>query len=87
MARERARWLEVLAELKLAHTDTISNFIFFNAGRPQPQIARAMLAHGINIGRAHPPLTNWARITIGLPEENRRAPAALREILAAPASA
>jgi histidinol-phosphate/aromatic aminotransferase/cobyric acid decarboxylase-like protein len=33
---------------------------------------------GVDIGRAHPPYTNWARITIGLPSENLRAQNALR---------
>jgi histidinol-phosphate aminotransferase len=40
-----------------------------------------MLSQGIDIGRAHPPYANWARITIGLPEENQRAQAALRHAL------
>ncbi len=84
VARERTLWLRTLDDLKLPHTDTVANFIFFNAARPQAQVAQAMLARGINIGRAHPPLTNWVRITIGLPEENRRTQAALREILGAP---
>ncbi len=84
VARERAQWLRTLGQLKVAHSETVSNFIFFNAGRPQPQIAQALLAQGINIGRAHPPFDNWARITVGLPAENRRAQAALREILSAP---
>ncbi len=82
VARERTLWLRTLNDLKLPYTETVSNFVFFNAGRPQPEIAQAMLAQGINIGRAHPPLTDWARITIGLPEENRRTQAALRGILA-----
>ena len=82
VARERTLWLRTLDDLHLPHTETVANFIFFNAGRPQPEIAHALLAQGINIGRAHPPFTNWARITIGLPEENRRAQAELRAILA-----
>ena len=81
VAHERALWLRTLDDLHLPHTETVSNFIFFNAGRPQPEIARAMLAQGINIGRAHPPLTNWARITIGLPDENLRTQTVLRALL------
>ncbi len=82
VAHERNIWLRTLDDMHLQHTDTVSNFIFFNTGRPQPQIAQALLTRGVNIGRAHPPLTNWARITIGLPEENRRTQTALRELLA-----
>jgi histidinol-phosphate aminotransferase len=81
VARERAKWLSVLDELKLPHTDTHTNFIFFDAGRPQAALAAALRAQGIDIGRSHPPYINWARITIGLPEENLRAQAALRQVL------
>ncbi len=80
VAQERRLWKALLDALKLPHTSSVANFIFFNAGRPQSEIAAAMRQQGINIGRAHPPLTNWARITIGLPEENRRAQAVLRQL-------
>ncbi len=82
VARERQLWLRTLDNLHLTHTDTVSNFVFFETGRPQPEIARALLARGIDIGRAHPPLTNWVRIAIGLPEENRRVQTALKQLLA-----
>jgi len=81
VARERELWLAVLRDLKLTHTATRTNFVFFDAGRPQPQLARAMRELGVDIGRSYPPYTNWARITIGLPEENRRAQAALRQVM------
>jgi histidinol-phosphate aminotransferase len=45
-------------------------------------LAAALLAQGIDVGRSFPPLDRWARISIGLPEENRRALSALRKILA-----
>jgi histidinol-phosphate aminotransferase len=83
IAHERAIWLALLRELKLPHTNAQADFVFFDAGRPQPEVAAAMLAKGVDIGRAHPPYTNWARITVGLPEENRRAQNALRGILRA----
>jgi histidinol-phosphate aminotransferase len=78
VGQEREIWLSVLRDLKLEHTETTANFVFFNAGMPQPKLAAAMLSRGIDIGRAHPPYTNWARITIGLPEENQSAQVALR---------
>jgi histidinol-phosphate aminotransferase len=81
IADERALWLSVLRELKLPHTDTRTNFVFFDTGRPQPVLAAAMRERGIDIGRAHSPYTNWARITIGLPSENLRAQDALRASL------
>jgi histidinol-phosphate aminotransferase len=81
VARERAQWLALLAEWKLPHTAAQGDFVFFDAGRPQPEVAAGMLARGVDIGRAHPPYTNWARITVGLPEENRKAQAALKVVL------
>jgi histidinol-phosphate aminotransferase len=81
IANERALWLSVLRGLNLPHTDTRTNFVFFDSGRPQPELAAAMRERGIDIGRAHAPYTNWARITIGLPSENLRAQNALRDSL------
>ena len=81
VAKERELWLSVLSELKLPHTDAQANFVFFDAGRPQPTLAAAMRERGVDIGRAYPPYTNWARITIGLPPENRLAQTALRAAL------
>ncbi len=81
IANERGIWLSVLRELNLPHTDTRTNFVFFDSGRPQPELAAAMREQGIDIGRAHAPYTNWARITIGLPSENLRAQNALRASL------
>ncbi len=81
IAKERTIWLSVLRELNLPHTDSRANFVFFDAGRPQPTVAAAMREQGVDIGRAHPPYSNWARITIGLPSENLRAQNALRSTL------
>ena len=80
VTRERKLWNTVLDGLKLPHTNSVASFIFFNAGRPQAEVAAALRQQEINIGRAHPPFDNWARITIGLPEENRRAQTALRQL-------
>jgi histidinol-phosphate aminotransferase len=35
----------------------------------------------VAIARAFPPLTDWARISVGTPEENALARAALRKVL------
>ena len=81
VSQERAKWVSALKELNLAHTDSQTNFIFFNAGRPQKEVAAALFARGVNIGRTFPPYTNWARVTIGRPEENAVAQQQLREVL------
>lgn len=81
VAGERAAWLSVLEDLQLSHSESKANFIFFDAHMPQPELAAALFSRGIDIGRPHPPYANWARITIGLPEENQRAQDALRRTL------
>ena len=78
---ERTKWHAVLDALKLRHTDSQANFVYFDAGRPQTEVAKALLAEGVVVSRAFPPYATWVRITIGLPEENARAQAALRRIL------
>ena len=83
VAAERTKWTAILDELALTHTNSQASFIFFNAGRPQSQLAGAMRTQGVDIGRTFPPYANWARITIGLPEENLVVQQRLREILAA----
>jgi len=80
VAAERAKWVAVLDELKLRHTQSLASFIFFDAGRPQAEVATSLRDRGIDIGRTFPPYTNWARITIGRPEENRIVQQNLREI-------
>jgi histidinol-phosphate aminotransferase len=79
---ERERWFEVLDSLGLRRTRAAGNFVFFRSGRPHAKVASALAERGIDIGRAFPPLDDWARISIGLPEENARAQQALRQIFA-----
>jgi histidinol-phosphate aminotransferase len=80
-AAERAKWVSILDHLALAHTNSRANFIFFQAGLPQTELAAALRMRGIEIGRTFPPYTDWARITIGLPEENRTAQQQLGAVL------
>ncbi len=84
VAPERERWMGILVELGLKHTAAEANFVFFDTGRPQAELAGAMRAADIDIGRAHPPYSTWARISIGLPEENRRAQEELRRFVRRP---
>ena len=68
VSQEREIWLTVLRSLKLSHTDAKANFVFFHARMKQQRLAAAMLAQGVDIGRAHPPYFDWARITIACPK-------------------
>jgi histidinol-phosphate aminotransferase len=74
VAREREIWFGVLRELKLNFTASAGNFVFFEAGIPHVAFAASLLREGVDIGRA--------LISIGLPEENGQAQAAVRKLLA-----
>jgi histidinol-phosphate aminotransferase len=81
VARERELWLAALGSLNLRHAESTGNFVFFETGRPHEAFAAAMLARGVDVGRAFPPLDRWARISLGLPDENARARDALRAVI------
>lgn len=78
---ERQKWNLLFEALKLRYSDSRGNFVFFETGRPHREIAGALRARGIDIGRAFPPFEHWARISIGLPRENEMARAAIAELL------
>ena len=65
----------------LKHTDSQANFVYFETSRPLAEVVAALKNTGVLVGRAFPPYDRWIRITVGLPEENRRAQAALRAAL------
>lgn len=67
---ERNAWHTFLDKHDLKHTNSQSNFIFFDAKVPHAEIASYLKDNGVIIGRSFAPYTNWVRITIGLPEEN-----------------
>ena len=58
------------------------NFVFFRTGMPAPEFIAKMRAQGIEVGRPFPPMLDWARVTIGLPDEMEKCHRALRAVLA-----
>jgi histidinol-phosphate aminotransferase len=78
---EREKLLAMLRELKRPYAESQTNFVFFQTGRPHAEVHAAMMKESVAIARAFPPMLDWARITIGLPEENALARAALRKVL------
>jgi histidinol-phosphate aminotransferase len=82
VATEREKWFGFLRELKLEFTPSAGNFVFFNTGIQNGEFAAALAKDGIVIGRKFPPYERWARISIGLPDENAAAQAAVRRVLA-----
>jgi histidinol-phosphate aminotransferase len=82
VARERRLWFGLFQELKMNFTESSGNFVFFESGMPHGEFSAAMLEDGVEIGRAFPPYERWARISIGLPQENASARAAVKKLLA-----
>lgn len=81
VATERATWNALFDQLHLRHTESAGNFVFFQTGRLHADFARALRSQGVEIGRGFPPYNDWARISLGLPEENRRAQDLVRQLL------
>ncbi len=81
VAAERDAWHELFRKKKIRFTESHGNFVFFDSGRPHHEVAAALAAKRIEIGRGYPPLDSWVRISIGLPEENAIARGAIVELL------
>ena len=60
-----------LESLGLRHTDSRANFVFFQTAAAD-RIRAAATAASIEVARAFPPLNDWVRVTLGLPQENLR---------------
>ena len=61
-----------------------ANFVFVNIRRDSRGFQEACRLKGVQVGRAFPPMTTWARISVGTPEEMTKAVAVFMEVLAAP---
>jgi histidinol-phosphate aminotransferase len=81
VAEERETWFNLFRDLKVKFTPSSGSFVFFKTGTSHSEFAAALLKDGVEIGRAFPPYDLWARISIGLPEENAIARAAVRKAL------
>ncbi len=81
VAAERDTWHELFRTRKVRFTDSHGNFVFFDSGRPHQEIAAALAAQGIEVGRPYPSLPTWVRISIGLPEDNAIARQAVGDLL------
>ncbi len=68
----RALLLDALARLGRRAAPSQTNFVFFEAGRPVERLQQYFLERGFLIGRAFPPYADWARVSIGTPEEMRQ---------------
>ncbi len=81
VATERDAWNDFFRIHGIEHTPSQGNFVYFNAHKPTAEVAAALLAKGVVIGRGFPPYDTWVRISIGLPDENARARDAVLQVL------
>jgi histidinol-phosphate aminotransferase len=79
---ERDAWHTLFRKHDVRFTDSQGNFVFFDARLPHQQVASALAGRGFDIGRRHPPLDTWVRISIGTPEENAIARSAVADLVA-----
>ena len=67
-------------------SDSQANFILVDVKRPAKDFRQACERMGVIVGRDFPPLTNWARVSIGTADEMRVANDVFKKVLAAPAA-
>jgi histidinol-phosphate aminotransferase len=68
-----------LAERSLGHTESHTNFVYFELGIPADEAADRFTALGVIV---RPMSGGWLRVTIGSESENRRFVEALDRVLA-----
>jgi len=77
---ERARVSAELTTLGYVVAPSQANFVLVDFAAPGKDVYEKLLRKGVIVRPLPPPLTNWLRITIGLPDENTRLLAAVRDL-------
>jgi histidinol-phosphate aminotransferase len=70
------------AGYRVAHSD--ANFVFVDIKRESKGFQDACRQQGVAVGRAFPPMTTWARISIGTQAEMEKAIPVFMKVLSAP---
>ncbi|HKB91908.1 MAG TPA: aminotransferase class I/II-fold pyridoxal phosphate-dependent enzyme [Opitutaceae bacterium] len=73
--------IAVVKELGKTYAEPQGNFVFIKTGMDVKEFGEKMKAENILVGRPFPPLTTWARISIGLPEQMAVCHQAMRKVL------
>jgi histidinol-phosphate aminotransferase len=74
---DRFRVTAACRGLGMQCSDSHGNFVFVRTGMSATAFRDRMRGLGIEVGRPFPPLTDWSRISLGLPEQNDELIAAL----------
>jgi histidinol-phosphate aminotransferase len=78
---ERDKWHAFLDNLNLKHSDSKTNFVFFDTGRSSAEVKKMFLDNDVAIGPVYEDYPTWIRITIGTPTENTKAQDVLQRII------
>jgi histidinol-phosphate aminotransferase len=76
---QRARLTSELSALGLRVAPSQANFVLADVGVPGKEVYEKLLRRGVIVRPMPPPIGSWLRITVGLPSENDRLLAALRD--------
>jgi histidinol-phosphate aminotransferase len=68
-ANDRSEFLRQAQARKIRYIPSHTNFVMMDAGRPAPPVIEAFKQRNILIGRPFPPMDNFVRISLGLPDE------------------
>lgn len=78
---ERALWNVFFGQYKIEHTPSEANFVYFNTKMPYATAAALFAENKVLIGKLFAPYDTWVRISIGLPEENKKARELIKVLL------
>ena len=77
----REEVLRFLGQHGYAYTPPISNKFMMDVKRPGMEVARALAAEKVYIGRVWPAMPTWVRVTVGTREEMQKFQAALLKVM------
>jgi histidinol-phosphate aminotransferase len=77
----RTGLVDLIKGLGRRYAEPQGNFVFFHTGMPIQAFQEKMRARNVAVARPFPPLLDWARISVGTPEEMAMCHAALRKVL------
>lgn len=79
--QSRRRLTAALEDAGVRVAPSQANFVLVDVARPGRAVYEALLQHGVIVRAMAPPLEEWIRVTVGLPDENERFLAALDRVL------
>jgi len=70
-AADRAEFTRQAAARNVTMIPSYANFFMLKTGRPAKEVIAGFQAQNVLIGRPFPPMLDWVRVSLGLPDENR----------------